>query len=190
MPALKREVAAPEDIVPPEWEILAQDDGDLNKDGVGDAVVILTHTNHEPDGPNPLRILIVLLRDGDRYVVSSVTDTAVLSRFSGGMMGDPFEDLKIERGTFYVSHYGGSAMRWGMKHRYRYQDGGWFLIGRTEYTFYRGELKEKDENLITGDVIESVGDEEKETTSSKKTKVEPAPLIPLEEVDLYHIEED
>lgn len=190
MPVLEKQVATPEDIVPNGWEILAQDSGDLNNDDADDAVLILTHSNYEPDGPDTRRLLILLLRDGDHYQVSTVSGRAVLSRFSGGVYGDPYESLKIERGTFYVSHYGGSAMRWGMKHRYRYQDGGWFLIGHTEYTFYRGELKEKDENLVTGDIVERIGDEEGNTISSKKTKVDPAPLIPLEKVDLYHIEEE
>lgn len=184
-PALKKSVRTPEDIVPAGWEILEEAKGDLNGDKADDTVLVLTHSNREPDNPQTQRILIVLLAKDGGYEVSAVSDTAVLSRFSGGVMGDPFESVTIEHGTFLISHYGGSAARWGMKYRYALRDGKWYLIEKTDYSLYRGVLKEKYHNLVTGEVVQTVGDEEGNKESEKKTNLEPNHAIPLEKVDMY-----
>ncbi len=180
LPALKKEVSEVKAIVPGGWMILAQASGDLNGDKKDDHVVILSSSDTQNDDVNFQRILIVLLDEGGLLKVDAVSQKSVLSRFSGGIWGDPFESLKIERGTFVISHYAGSRNRWGFRHRYRFQDGGYYLIGRTEYSHdtLSPESEEKDENLITGRVIETKVDEKGEKTRTDQ-KLKPRPLIPL-----------
>lgn len=180
LPALRKEVSKVESIVPAGWMILAQVSGDLNGDKKDDHVVILTATDNQNDDVNFQRILIVLLDEGGVLKVNAVSQKSVKPKDTGGIWGDPFESIKIERGTFLVSHYAGSRNRWGYRHRYRYQDDGWYLIGRTEYSYDKlsPESEEKDENLLTGRVIETMVDETgKETRTDQKLKLHP--LIPL-----------
>jgi len=44
-------------------------------------------------------------------------------------MGDPFEDVRIERGSIVIDHFGGSREKWNYTHRFRFQKGGFELIG-------------------------------------------------------------
>ncbi|MNN83368.1 hypothetical protein D3C81_2004010 [compost metagenome] len=89
---------------------------------------------------------------------------------SGGVWGDPFDSLQIERGTIVVSDYGGSNWRWYDKYRFRFQDNDWYLIGATMGEYYTGTQtpdtgNEEDYNLLTGDYkIRKVDENGKATT--------------------------
>lgn len=182
IPAIPRKVSKVESLVPKGWRILDQASGDLNKDDKPDKVVIVEPADLTSDNSSAPRLLIVLLADRESSVfkVSAVSYKSVRPRHTGGVLGDPFEELKIERGTFVISHYAGSRDRWGFTHRYRWQDGGWFLIGRTtiNHDTLSPEHHEKDENLITGRVIEKIVDKEGNKSETDK-KVKPVALIPL-----------
>ena len=184
-PALPRQVKSLEALVPADWVVLAEAKGDLNQDAKDDAVVILTHSDTSYENPQHQRILVVLLATDTGYEVSAVSPTAVLSRFSGGVLGDPFQELRIERGTFVIVHYGGSRHRWGFTNRFRFQDEDWFLIGRTTETHdtLSQEATEKDENLITGRVIEVTVNADGKRTKTDTTG-KPDPLIPLSKIDV------
>lgn len=182
IPAIPRMVNKVESVVPAGWEIIARASGDLNQDGKPDKVVIIDSADsNEETAPRP-RLLIVLLADGDpfQFVVSAVSYNSVRPRHTGGVLGDPFEELKIERGTFVISHYAGSRNRWGFKHRYRWQNDGWSLIGRTTITHdtLSPEYHEKDENLITGRVIEKIVDQDGKKSKTDQ-RVDPVALLPL-----------
>ena len=183
-PALPRHVDTPDDIAPRDWVILAEAKGDLNQDQKSDAVVILTHSDSSPVNPQYQRILVVLLATDKGFELNTVSQTAVRSHHTGGILGDPFQELKIERGTFVITHYAGSRDRWGFSHRYRFQNDGWFLIGRTTLTedTLSAESFKKDENLITGRVIE-ISTDENGVRAEKETKVVPGPLIPLSKIN-------
>lgn len=105
-PALPRKVKTLEAIVPTDWVVLAEAKGDLNQDEKDDAVVILTHSDTSYENPQHQRLLVVLLATDTGYKVSAVSPTAGRSRFSGGIFGDPFQELRIERGTFVLSTTG------------------------------------------------------------------------------------
>ena len=56
---------------------------------------------------------------------------AILPSQQGGMMGDPFEGISIERNCIVINHFGGSRQKWNYTHRFRYQSGDFQLIGAT-----------------------------------------------------------
>jgi len=180
LPALPGEVTNVESLVPEGWRILADSSGDLNGDEKDDHVVILTVKDMEDRKANRQRILIVLFDEGGTLKVVAVSQASVLGLYDGGVLGDPFESLVIERGTLLVTHYAGSSDRWGFKHRYRFQDEAFYLIGRTEYghNTHSMEAYERDENLVTGRVIEKKTDPKGEKTETDKT-LKPRPLIRL-----------
>lgn len=174
-----------EDFVPAGWRLLEKAEGDLDRDKRADAVLVL-HRSDEVAYPAPEveipRLLVILLATADGYRRAAYSAKAVLCKSCGGVFGDPFAGLKIERGTFVIAHYGGSRDRWGYSHRFRLQQGDWFLIGRTteNHDTLTPRREEVDENLLTGDVIET-SRSEKGVEKRKKYRKQPAPLIRLSE---------
>jgi hypothetical protein len=170
--------------VPSSHKIIQEATGDLNKDGIPDAVLVLKDKKEEKensDADEVPRLLVIIfgVKEGG-YTLSAMSEDAILCKTCGGVFGDPFADLKIARGTLVIDHYGGSSDRWGFTHRWRFQDGDWYLIGlasRTENNL-RGNYEAKDTNLITGDCII-----EKKSASGKvkitRTKVPMKPLSKL-----------
>src|SRR5215831_19383679 len=104
---------------------------DLNGDGRPDAAFVIS--NGGADDPAPVKhVLVLALRGSDGKLHRSVVnDAAVLDGDEGGVFGDPFQELKVERGVVVITHYGGSRDRWGFTHRYRFQNQQWTLIGLT-----------------------------------------------------------
>ncbi len=140
--------------------------GDLNKDGIEDAVLVLQHLNkvaeekfcgdsYESPEDHP-RILVILSgQKGGGYRLSAQDNRLLFRSQEGGMMGDPLESLKIERGTLVIEYYGGSAWRWRITQRYRLENTGWFLIGYTRLDHWTGDPKSsltEDFNLNTGKI--------------------------------------
>jgi hypothetical protein len=105
---------------------------------------------------------------------------AVLCKDCGGVFGDPFVGIKIIRGVIVIDHYGGSRNRWGYTHRWRYQDGDWFLVGLTsrQEDILEGTSEVTDINLITGNRIVEKGRIEGKMKSTR-SKVPKTPLPKL-----------
>lgn len=124
--------------------------GDLNGDGVRDAAVVYRRT---PE-PSPRPLLVFFGRPGGGYgPVVARGNEAVLRGDEGGVLGDPFTGLSIERGALVVHHFGGSGWAWNLTDRYAWQGGAMRLIGCTDGSFHRGDpegtASEQDANLNT-----------------------------------------
>jgi len=179
VPALPRTGATVESFVPKGWSIIGQADGDLNGDKLADSVAVISLGSNEQIETNTPRVLLILLAGDNGFTLSDSSTTSVLGAGEGGVMGDPFDQINIERGTFVISHYGGSRQRWGLQHRFRLQKNEWVLIGQTDFVLdsHTGIYDEKDENLVTGDVIKSHREgEAKATAVSSKKKPNPVKL--------------
>ena len=146
--------------VPPGWRL---DEGmpkeaDLNGDGKPDAAFVISNGRFDATGSESTivkHVLILALRGDDGKLHRSIiSDAAVLDGDEGGVFGDPFESLTLERGAVVIMHYGGSRDRWGYTHRYRYQDGQWMLIGldfgNTDSTAPDEHYDNHEINLTTG----------------------------------------
>ena len=67
----------------------------------------------------------------------------------------------IDKNILIVSHYGGSAWRWSITDKFRFQDNDWYLIGETKNSYWVVERCDKlngfagtdyeDVNFVTGD---------------------------------------
>lgn len=159
-PVIPNQGKAAKDFVPAGWFVLAESAGDLNKDGQEDLVLILAHGSEKSSDPDASqetpRWLVLLFRNREGgFRRSAVSDKAVFCRSCGGVFGDPFQEIAVERVSVVISHYGGSCQRWGMVHRFRYQDDDWFLIGETLTDVDCNTLQETttDRNLLTGVTI-------------------------------------
>lgn len=161
-------IATPEmsvnSIIPVGWHILEKVkdepikvEGDLNNDRILDIAAIIEKTTNDKEAP-PRLLLIAFGNKDHTYTISIIADKVVLKADEGGVWGDPFESLAIDRGSVVVSDYGGSNWRWYNKYRFRYQDHDWFLIGATLGTYFTGtttreNADEDDYNLLTGEYM-------------------------------------
>ena len=155
--------------VPESFTLIDETEGDLDKDGVPEKVVVYD-TNIETDLGTERQIYIYK-KNNDAWELWNKSSGAVLSSLHGGMMGDPFEELTIERNCIVINHFGGSRQKWNYTHRYRFQKGEFQLIGATvnfgspcDYFFIF------DYNLSNGKGIYEIETEDCEHDTSKIEK--------------------
>ncbi|EHQ88479.1 hypothetical protein [Desulfosporosinus youngiae] len=146
-----------EGFIPEGWDIKSSAEGDLNMDSLLDIVAVIEKKDDE-DSSFP-RILFVLVQDKDRsYTLTVKTATAIMRANEGGVWGDPFESISVDRGSILLSFCGGSNWRWYKQYRFRFQDNGWYLIGATLGSYFTGtttreNADQEDYNLLTGETI-------------------------------------
>lgn len=150
---------------PASYKVLAQVTGDLNKDGIVDLVIAYdTARGFKDEGMGTVRELRFYQNTAGHWALWHVSEGPILPSQHGGMMGDPFYDgLKIENGSLVVENSGGSRQKWGYTHRYRFQNGNWYLIGAKigfgapcdffgtyDYNFSTGKLIVDEESFDVG----------------------------------------
>lgn len=121
--------------VPAGAKLLETIKGDLNGDGVEDALLVI-----DPPAPRSLtagengpgRIVMLLLGGADgRWRSAARNDKLVLCAACGGVMGDPFGYARVSAGSFTVVNSGGSRERWTDSYTFGYApaDKAWWLEG-------------------------------------------------------------
>lgn len=154
--------------IPKGYTILAEQKGDLDKDGIPELVIVFNTPKQVELGTE--RQIWIYKRKAGKWAVWHKSTGAVLSSQHGGMMGDPFDGLEIDHGVIVIRHFGGSADKWFYVHRYRYQKNNWYLIG-TNITFGRppDQMSSYDYNLSTGKVVANI-DKNNEGDNSTKSE--------------------
>jgi hypothetical protein len=147
----------PKDFAPKGWKIDVVEKGDLNGDKIDDAAIVMTKPElmeNDTVKETSKRFVVLALGDGGQFKRTALSDEAALDEDEGGVMGDPFQELKIEKGIVIITHYGGSSSRRGVTERYRWQQNRWMLIGATYESFHAtepdGTSSVTDTNLSTG----------------------------------------
>jgi len=141
--------------IPVNYTIVDSVKGDLNKDGIEELVIVYnTEKEKEDTFESVPRELIIYKKIKDNWMVWKKSKSAVYGSRDGGMMGDPFGEIEIKNGILLVSQNGGSSWKWGHTDKYRYQNGGFYLIG---YSSTYGKpceyWTEIDFNLSTGKMV-------------------------------------
>lgn len=108
---------------------LKEADGDLDKDGIPEHIVVFD-TKKETDFGTE-RQLYIYKKQGQRWKLWHKSTGVVLPSEHGGSIGDPFEGIEVQRGCLVIYHFGGTTSRWTYTHRYRFQHNNWYLIGAT-----------------------------------------------------------
>jgi len=173
-----------QDFIPQGWEMLGRDEGDLNKDGLDDFVLALRNKAEEGEDNKTEdlpRLLIILFRTPQGGLrLSASSDRALLCQKCGGVFGDPFQEVTVEKGAVVIKHFGGSTARWASVNRFRYQKGEWFLIGKTYSTqnVFSKKGSTTDSNLLTGIVIqEKVSENGRSSRAVKKLPNQTLPRL-------------
>ncbi|MDO6435932.1 hypothetical protein Q4534_00880 [Cyclobacterium sp. 1_MG-2023] len=116
-------------IIPNGYELLAEMEGDLDKDQVCEKVLVFETS--EPSEYGNIREIQVLKYSNGKWVVWRKSRQAILRSQEGGIMGDPFEEITIEKGILIISFSGGSSWKWAFKDKYRFQNNEFQLIGHS-----------------------------------------------------------
>lgn len=135
-----------------QFEILEKITGDLDKDGV-DETVVAYDTHMEGEMGSERTIYIYKATEGGGWEEWITSTRAIMPSESGGMMGDGFDGIEIIKGVLHVRHWGGSREKWSYTHKYRFQNGDFYLIGVTSTSGAPCDYWEDfDYNLSTGQV--------------------------------------
>lgn len=130
----------------PGTRALALEAADLNGDNLKDYLLVLEKPGVE-EGQRPL-LIIVRTADG-KLKLAKRNDKVVFCSTCGGMMGDPFQGVRVSAKSFTVDHYGGSGWRWSTATTFNYsrRDKTWQLVMVRNETFHAGD-PEKVETTI------------------------------------------
>lgn len=117
---------------------LALETADLNRDNLNDYILVL----EKPEVEEEQRPLLILLRMADGTLkLAKRNNKAVYCSTCGGVMGDPFQGISAGKGTFTISHYGGSGWRWSVETKFNYsrRDKTWQLVQVINTSFHAGD---------------------------------------------------
>lgn len=161
--------------------IVIQVEGDLNKDGIKDVVIVSQDTIQESA---PYRIQVFFRDRGNKLRLITSSTKLIKEQYPNGRdweTGNGFSEIKIENGVLIVDF---DLLRGHFLHKFRYQNGSFELIG---YTYNasdgQGKIYHTDYNLSTGLKISKVESYETgEVFSNTKTKKLINPLPKLQDV--------
>lgn len=165
------------------WVLETQTLGDLNGDSTQDVVAVLKRTSKKEDEPLEA-LLVVYFVDKAGSLSKALEAPHVLCFECGGIKGAPLPfEFEIKNKVLGIRYEGGSREAFSHLTKWRYQNGGFFLIGSTHSS--QDSLADKkdmiatitrDANVLSGKMIEkietnleSVG-EELPKTKSKELK--------------------
>lgn len=156
--------------VPANYSVIDTVSGDLDKDGTNEMVVAYNTEKENPDSFESIpRELIIYKKQNNKWITWESSKQALYGSRDGGMMGDPFGDITIEKGILSISQDGGSSWKWGHTDKYRYQGGEFVLIGYTSGYGKPCEYWENvDFNLSTGKLVVTKEYEECHDSGSQK----------------------
>ncbi len=104
----------------PDYEITNANKGDINSDGIIDAVLVLKHKTEETSKQPTLRpVLILIGQKNKKYVVALRQDKLILCKACNASANpkEPaakveFNELIVEKGQFSFNFYGGKKAKW------------------------------------------------------------------------------
>lgn len=104
-------------------KILSSQQGDLSGDGTQGVVLVLDHpgTGSEMLGEGTPRSILLLMRDSaGKLQKAKQNDRLVPCAQCGGMTGDPFGYVWVDKGGFTALIEGGSRERWSDEYAFKY----------------------------------------------------------------------
>jgi|LakMenEpi03Aug12_release.lakeMendotaPanAssembly.Ray.scaffolds.fasta_scaffold400303_1 hypothetical protein len=170
------------DFIPVNWTLLDSATGDLNKDGIEDAVIILQYKDsitlvnrYEDSVLTQPRILLILFKNTSKnnYDLIKQNNSFVLNH-DNSAMDDPYQGISVYKGIikieFHLFYNMGSWYMTNCNYKFRFDGNTFLLIGADLSTIHRATLDYEDYsyNFLTKKRIYSKGNDQKGT---RKTTV-------------------
>ena len=145
-PALSQVISFPKD-----YSIIDSVAGDLDKDGVDELVVAYnTRKGNEGSSESIPRQLVIYKKRNSQWTEWEKSDQVLYGSREGGMMGDPFGEINIEKGILRISQKGGTSWKWVHTVMYRWDSASFRLIGfNSTYGKPCAYWEDVDFNLVT-----------------------------------------
>jgi len=169
--------------------------GDLNNDGIQDLVVVVSYpytVDYPDDMPydgDAMVPLAVYLGTKDGYSLLVQSNNAILCQGCGGVFGNPFSGLEINKNNqLQIYHYGGSSERWAYTDTYEYRKDNMYLVANlfTNSTTHNLSYTSVSTNYLTGqqETVWSNGETTKKKYKEKKSKKK-LKIKSLQSIDNY-----
>lgn len=174
------------DFLPPGQKLDTLATGDLNKDQLDDLVMVYQPEKLLKKENSPGRILRILLKQSNgQYQLAAESAGAVAGESMNNVY---FTGMDIKKGLLIINH---DFIRGGAVHKYRYQNGGFYLIGAESRTGDASYYSSIDYNLSTGkyiEVYENWDNHKDLPKSSKKEGVQKLQSLPdIETFELFSV---
>lgn len=181
MPARAANVAG---FLPAGWHIEQQYQADFNRDGLSDALLLLAPAQPvvEGQGQSPPRVLAVLLRERDGWVLAERNDRLV-PRVDLSSQEDPLADgeIVLQPGGFRISlglaATMGSYLAATLRYTFRLDGTCFRLIGYDRMEVHRATLDTKDLSIdfLSGVVLRSTGNAQAEAGKPTRERLSANP---------------
>jgi hypothetical protein len=140
--------------IPKGYTLLDAANGDLNLDNFKDIILVLKDTSEKDkiDTNEFKRPLLILIGNADKsFTLAGRNDNVVYCHDCGGIFGDPYDGIEINRGTFTINHFGGSNDRWSNEITFRYSKTNkkWYLLKVVDKGWNVGDLNKIDSTVKT-----------------------------------------
>jgi hypothetical protein len=147
-PAINNAANTLDDLVPTGWAIIESATGDLNKDGIDDAAIVLQYkdsvSQKNADGhtvsTHPRILAIAFKKSSGGYELLQQSNTFI-KKDDNPDMEDPFVDIAINKGILDIRFRQfamiGSWYVTNFSYKFRYQQGEFTLIGADRNSFHR-----------------------------------------------------
>lgn len=146
--------------------------GDLNEDGLEDLAIVYQDTLNQR---KPYRLEIFFKRKNGSFKKQISTKTAIEPKIPRIKQGGGFYKIEIVNNVLEISN---ELLRGNYKHKFRYQNGDFYLIGFSQtYSNGLGIISELEFNLSTGSLIEK--EENYETNKVVRYKKQILKIRPL-----------
>lgn len=201
-PALPKVAASGAGFVPEGWKCEIQAEGDLNRDGLPDLLLVLRQDNpanvvaNDPDrlgeseiDTNPRILAVAFARKGGDYELS-LENHDFIPRYDTPTIDDPFGSAELSDGTIRIGlHYWANAGSWytdDTTYIFTYRDNAFRLVGYRDYTTKRntGETWEVSIDYLAHTAEMTLGsfsDDDVETKSYQKPLPD-SPLMTIEQL--------
>ncbi len=195
-PVIKSSVQRIVDFVPAGWTILDSAYGDLNKDELNDAAIILQHidsvllvNNSEDTVLTQPRILLLIFKNSanNKFSLKKQSNSFIL-KHDNDIMDDPYQGIAIDKGIlkidFHIFYKMGSWFSTSSTYKFRYDGKDFKLFGADYSTFDWATLDYDDfsYNFLTKKRTCSKGNDQ---SGTKKTTLKTFTLISLKTFNTF-----
>jgi hypothetical protein len=184
------------DFVPTGWTILDSAYGDLNKDGIKDAAIIIQHkdslslVNSLEDTvlTQPRMLLILFKKPAENSYELTEQSNSFILKHDNPTMDDPYQELTINNGIlevkFHLFYNMGSWYVTNAVYKFRYKQGQFVLIGADNSSFHRAthDFEDYSYNFLTKKRALTKGNDNKGT---KKTDWKPLNISTLKTLKTF-----